>query len=200
MHPTARGAVRGRLLDHVVGNREHAWRYGEAERSGCLQVDDELELGRPRDRKVGRFLALEDAAGINTSLDDTGRSSSFRSSLDHPRPRSHDGSRLPVPRGAPPMSPVGRDECEQQVGVDQKCIDALLARLAKAVSMSRLLPTRSLPFAPHGRGSAACSSEDELTTEAGRLNQRAHQSGRRPGANSLQEPNPLAPNLLVHYA
>jgi hypothetical protein len=37
----------------------------DAERSCCLQVDDEFKLARSRDRQVGRFLALEDAARVD---------------------------------------------------------------------------------------------------------------------------------------
>ncbi len=33
-----------------------------------MQIDDELELGGPQDREVRRFLALEDAAGIDADL------------------------------------------------------------------------------------------------------------------------------------
>jgi hypothetical protein len=39
-----------------------------AERSRRSQVDDELELGRPLDRQVGRFFAPEDATDIGTNL------------------------------------------------------------------------------------------------------------------------------------
>jgi hypothetical protein len=33
-----------------------------------LEIDDELKLGWLHDRQVGRLFALEDTAGINTSL------------------------------------------------------------------------------------------------------------------------------------
>jgi hypothetical protein len=39
-----------------------------AEQPGCLQVDDELELGRLNYRKVCRLGALEDAAGVDADL------------------------------------------------------------------------------------------------------------------------------------
>src|SRR5262245_25613214 len=38
------------------------------ERFGSFQVDNHLKFDRPHDRKVGRILALEDAAGIGASL------------------------------------------------------------------------------------------------------------------------------------
>ena len=39
-----------RLFDHLVGSGEHGRRELEAERFGGLQIDDQLELGRPDDR------------------------------------------------------------------------------------------------------------------------------------------------------
>jgi hypothetical protein len=38
------------LFDHLVGGQQQTGRHFEAERSGGLQVDDKLELGRLRDR------------------------------------------------------------------------------------------------------------------------------------------------------
>src|SRR6516225_7787095 len=55
-------------LDHLVGAGEKGRWHSEADRPGSLQVDDELELGGLQDREVRRFLALEDAAGIDTNL------------------------------------------------------------------------------------------------------------------------------------
>src|SRR5262245_62208555 len=48
--------------------REQRRRHFEPERLGGGQVDDKLELGRLLDRNVGGLFALEDTAGINTSL------------------------------------------------------------------------------------------------------------------------------------
>src|ERR1035441_5754424 len=56
------------LFDHLVGDGEHARRYGEAERLSGRAVDDELEFGRLQHRQVGGFRALEDAAGIDADL------------------------------------------------------------------------------------------------------------------------------------
>src|SRR5712692_8256727 len=55
-------------FNHLVGAGEHGRRHVDAEHPGCLQVDDELELARLQHRQVGRVLALEDAAGIDSSL------------------------------------------------------------------------------------------------------------------------------------
>ena len=35
---------------------------------GSLQIDDELEFGRPQDRHFGWLLALENTAGIDAGL------------------------------------------------------------------------------------------------------------------------------------
>src|SRR5260370_20443343 len=55
-------------LDHLIGGGQQRFWDSKAERLGGLQVDDELELGWPHDRQVGRFLAFEDAAGIDADL------------------------------------------------------------------------------------------------------------------------------------
>src|SRR5271168_3842150 len=51
-------------LDHLVGGRQQSFRDGQAERLGGLEVDDQLYFGHQLHRKVGRLVALEDAAGI----------------------------------------------------------------------------------------------------------------------------------------
>jgi hypothetical protein len=38
---------RGKLLDHLVGKREHGQRDVEPERIGGLEVDHQFEFGRP---------------------------------------------------------------------------------------------------------------------------------------------------------
>src|SRR5882757_3262980 len=50
-------------FDHLVGGGQQRFRDGKAEGLRRLEVNDELELGWPHDRKVGGFLALKDAAG-----------------------------------------------------------------------------------------------------------------------------------------
>src|SRR5271169_2286490 len=55
------------LFDHLVGGGEQSRRHGEAERLGGLEVDEKFDLGGPLDWQVRRLLALEYAAGIDTS-------------------------------------------------------------------------------------------------------------------------------------
>lgn len=52
------------LFDHLVGCREQGLRYGEPERVGSRQIDDEIKLGRLLDRKVARFRAAQDFVDI----------------------------------------------------------------------------------------------------------------------------------------
>jgi hypothetical protein len=55
-------------LDHLIGCSQQRFRDGEAEGVGGLEVDDQIEFGRLLDRQVGRFLAFENAPGIDASL------------------------------------------------------------------------------------------------------------------------------------
>ena len=48
------------LFDHLVSLGEQRGRHGEAERIRGLAIDDEFELGRLLDRKVGGLGALQD--------------------------------------------------------------------------------------------------------------------------------------------
>jgi hypothetical protein len=51
------------LLDDLVGERAQGRRYVGSKCPRSLQIDDELKLGHLNDRKVGGFLALENAPG-----------------------------------------------------------------------------------------------------------------------------------------
>src|SRR5262249_27884325 len=55
-------------LDHLVGVGEQRRRNFKAQYPRGLEIDDQLELGRLRDRQVGRLRALEDATGIDAHL------------------------------------------------------------------------------------------------------------------------------------
>ena len=64
-------AVRGPStpsFDHLVGLGEHALRNIKPEQLRGPEIDHQLEVGRLHDRELGRLFALQDAAGIDTSL------------------------------------------------------------------------------------------------------------------------------------
>ena len=76
------------LLYHFVGAAEQRDRDGQAERLRGLEIDDKFDLGRLLDRKIGRLLALENAAGIARRAEDRSRSGCCRSSSDRRRRRT----------------------------------------------------------------------------------------------------------------
>jgi hypothetical protein len=55
------------LFDYLVGAREQRWRHGQAERLGSLEIDRQIDLGRPLDREVSRFRALDNLVGESGS-------------------------------------------------------------------------------------------------------------------------------------
>src|SRR5262249_57773675 len=56
------------LFDQLVCLGQQRWGYGEAQRLGGFEVYSEFKLGRLRNWQIGRFFALEDTAGVDTSL------------------------------------------------------------------------------------------------------------------------------------
>ena len=56
------------LIDYFIGAAEQRRWYGEAEHSGGLRIDDQLELGRFDNWQLRGLGALNDAANILTSL------------------------------------------------------------------------------------------------------------------------------------
>src|SRR5215472_8001912 len=63
-----RRITRAVSLDHLVGEREQIVGDFDAERSGCLEVDHELEFDRLQDRQVGGPCALENPRGVDAIL------------------------------------------------------------------------------------------------------------------------------------
>src|SRR5262249_30713970 len=55
-------------LDHLVGAGEQALRHLEAERLGCLEIDNQFVVGGILYRQLGRLRALEDAIDVQGGL------------------------------------------------------------------------------------------------------------------------------------
>jgi hypothetical protein len=55
---------KGPLFDHLVGAEQCRSRYFEAERSGRLKIEDELEFRCLLDRKIGGIGTLENSRGV----------------------------------------------------------------------------------------------------------------------------------------
>ena len=54
------------LFDRFISAAKDRQRYAQAERLGCLEIDDEFDFRRLLNRQIGRFFAIEDAADIVT--------------------------------------------------------------------------------------------------------------------------------------
>jgi len=57
-------AAKSLLFDHLVSLSVQRGRYGEPERLCGLEIDDQFELGRLLDRKIGRLGTFQDAIDI----------------------------------------------------------------------------------------------------------------------------------------
>ena len=60
-----RRSKRSILFDHFVGAAEQRQWNRDAECLGGLEIDEEFDLGGLLHRQVGRFLAFENAAGVD---------------------------------------------------------------------------------------------------------------------------------------
>jgi hypothetical protein len=56
------------LLDHLIGERDQLVWNCYPDSPGGREINNQLELCRPLNRKFGRLLAFEDAAGIYPDL------------------------------------------------------------------------------------------------------------------------------------
>src|SRR5262249_33598735 len=103
----------------------------ETEYLGRLQVDDELKLGRPQDRQIGRLLALKNAPAIDADLANEVRKVR---SVAH-QPANFDGLTPGVDRGHS-MERCQRGEVyatavEQRIVIDQQCVGPLMPEARK---------------------------------------------------------------------
>jgi hypothetical protein len=64
--PDSRSAATASLFDHLVSAAEQRDRESDAERVGGFEVDDQLNFTYLLNRQIGRFLALQYPAGIDT--------------------------------------------------------------------------------------------------------------------------------------
>src|SRR5215471_8556284 len=55
-------------LDHLVGAHKQSGWHSKAERLGSLEIDEQFDFRRLLHRQIGRLLALENPAGIDTGL------------------------------------------------------------------------------------------------------------------------------------
>src|SRR5262249_24129838 len=58
----------GHSFDYLVGAAEQRHRNGESEGLGSLEIDNQFDFRPLYDWQVGRFVAPENAAGVNSSL------------------------------------------------------------------------------------------------------------------------------------
>jgi hypothetical protein len=63
------------LFNDLVGAREQRWRHIDAEHLCCGQVDDEIKLGRPLDRQIGRLSASRGDSPFRKSCEYTDQTS-----------------------------------------------------------------------------------------------------------------------------
>ena len=52
----------------LIGRGEHGRRHGGSERLGGFEIDSQLKPGRPHNRRLSRFLALETTAGADVGF------------------------------------------------------------------------------------------------------------------------------------
>ena len=115
-----------------------AW-HVEAERLGGLEVDDQFHLGGLLDRQIGRFLALENTAGICASLSIRIAGRCPRSSSDRQlrRMRVFGRSRAPLWRSASARELFLMCNEENIARYYEPARPAVGTRVSNAVSISR---------------------------------------------------------------
>jgi len=110
---------------HFVGNGKKRRRHGEAEYPGGLGVDDQLEFGRLHHGQVGRFLAFEDAAGIDAGLTkriaNIGSVTHQSASFGNLAVSACHGNHVAHRQGSELHAPVGK----QGPAADEKCVGPL---------------------------------------------------------------------------
>src|SRR5260370_29889424 len=81
------------LFDHLIGRREEGRRHGEAKGLGGPEIDDELEVSRLLNRKIGRLCSFENLPAIDTNL-----------TIDRGEQRTQTSKPPPTPHTHPPLN------------------------------------------------------------------------------------------------
>ena len=63
-----RAAEKGFSFGHLVGAGEQAFRHGQSERFGGLEVDSQFELRWLLNGKISRLVSIENTGSVNADL------------------------------------------------------------------------------------------------------------------------------------
>src|SRR5262249_9635319 len=163
-------AARVSLFDHFVRDGHYPWRQLDAEHSGRLKVDDELEFGRLQHWQVGGFGPFKDAAGIDADLT---KSVPEVGAVAHQPTGCHISSlgisrRNPVTRRqGGKLYGAANEKC---VAADEEGIGALPRKCGKGlIDLSDRTGIEDLKLQPEGRGGFLRASHCAVRCAIGRI-------------------------------
>src|SRR6516165_11100990 len=140
-------------LDHLVGEREQLVWNRDAKGLSGLEVDDQLEFGRHQHGPVGRFFALEDAAGVNAGqakgIRKAGAVADEAAGRGKFAPRIHCWHSVVVSKSHKPFPPAG----EEWGGDNNDRVGLQLCESGKAtVELAFGAGLNNVDFLPEGGG------------------------------------------------